>query len=299
MYAPPLMLGLLLAAAPPGNDYQVTMTSKEVVIPFTTMIPLPQLSARINGKRVNLVIDTGGPGLDLSPGFARAAGIETRAAGSAVFAGGLRAAIRAGHVDRLDIGGATLRSLPIHVPPQMPPGVDGIIGTSILDRFLATIDYPRHRLVLRDRSASREFEIAAKARGDIVVSMVALRGREIFVRAQVNSAPETYYVVDTGGPGIGVDLSKTEIAAAAVEPDVLHPQMMMGGGGPTKALPFFASVNLGGKVFSHVPGVYLPEARQNGVLPFAVGGRLSQELFNRGALTFDFVAMKLVLHVPR
>lgn len=299
MYAPLQTLMLLLAAVPLDSDYRVTMASREIVVPFTSMNPLPQLTARIDGRRANLVIDTGGPGLDLSPGFSRALGIETKAAGSAVFAGGLPAAIRAGRVDRLDIGGATLRSLPVHVPPQMPPGVDGVIGTNVLDHFLATIDYPHRRLVLRARSASREFEAAAKARGEIVVPMVVLRGREIFVRARVNTAPEAYYDVDTGGPGIGVDLTKTEIAAAAIVPDVSHPQMMMGGGGPTKALPFVASINLGGIVFSHVPGVYLPEAKPIGIFPFAVGGRLSQELFNRGALTFDFVAMKLVLDVPR
>jgi hypothetical protein len=199
-----------------------------------------------------------------------------------------------GHVDELRLGGASIRSIPIHVPPQIPPGVDGVLGTNILYRFLSTIDYTNRRLVLRPKSASKAFLEAAAARGAIVVPMLLAPNHFIFCRARVANAPAALFNVDTGGPGIGVDLTKAELAAAGISPDASHPLTFVGGGGPTRAFPFVTDVTLGARTFRDVPGVYLPDGERTTIFPFAVAGTISQELFRRGALTFDFAAMKLV-----
>jgi hypothetical protein len=44
--------------------------------------------------------------------------------------------------------------------------------------------------------------------------------------------------------------------------------------------------------------MYTPEGNQYGIFPFETGGSLSHLYFHTHALTFDFVAMKLVLEKP-
>jgi predicted aspartyl protease len=118
----------------------------------------------------------------------------------------------------------------------------------------------------------------------------------IVTRAHVNAAPEALFVIDTGGPGIGVDLTAASLKAAGITPEAAHAQTMLGGGGPTRALPFTAaSVTMGSVTRHDVPGVYLPDAKSADNLPFAVGGRISQEFFRHMAVTFDFRAMAIVL----
>ncbi|MBD5657520.1 MAG: aspartyl protease family protein [Candidatus Eremiobacteraeota bacterium] len=281
-----------------GPDYRVTIADAEVDVPFESSDPLPEVRAIVDGKPANLVIDTGGPGLDLAASFVKALGIATEPAGQAAFAGGLRGDLRIGRIDKLDLGNASVRSIPIHVPPEMPPGIDGVIGTNVLYRFLSTIDYAKRRLVLRPKAASPRFEADAEARKAVILPMLLVPDHFIFARARIDNAPEALFSVDTGGPGIGVDLTKDELAAAAIVPDASHPGTFDGGGGTTRTLPYIADVTLGDRTFHKLPGVYLPGDKRTRIFPFTVAGTISQELFKRGALTFDFSAMKLVFDAP-
>jgi len=286
-----------------GRNYRVAMTGEEVDVPFQ-IDPVPEIDALVNGKPAHLLLDTGGPGLDLTPAFAKALGVETQRGGEALFAGGRPGFFSIGHIDRLDLGGASIRSLPITVTEQPPispgsrPGIDGVIGTKILYRFLSTIDYVNRRLVLRRKTASATFDAAAEARGAIILPMLLVPDHTIFARARVNDAPEALFNVDTGGPGIGVDVSKAEVAAAGVVPDASRAETILGGGGPTRILPFTANVTLGRRTMRQVPGIYLLDGDMHRIFPFRVAGAISQELFKRGALTFDFCAMKLIFDAP-
>ncbi len=118
----------------------------------------------------------------------------------------------------------------------------------------------------------------------------------VFARAHANAAPDGLFSIDTGGPGVGVDLSKSSLAAAGITPDAAHPRSMMGGGGPAQLLPFTAaSVTMGDHTEHDVPGVYLLGGGMEDLFPFAVAGRISHEFFRHSAVTFDFSAMVLVL----
>ncbi|MBC5801989.1 MAG: aspartyl protease family protein [Candidatus Eremiobacteraeota bacterium] len=280
-----------------GPDYRVTITDAQVDVPFR-IDPLPEFEALVDGKRAHLLLDTGGPGLTLGSSFAKALGVATRPGGEGVFAGGLRGAIRSGHVDRLDLGGASIRSLPMSVA-GVPPGIDGALGTNVLYRFLSTIDYANRRLVLRRKTESKTFNAGASARGAAIVPMLLVPDHFIFARARVGDAPEALFSVDTGGAGVGVQLTKTELHAAAIVPDSSHPTNFVGGGGAVRTLPFAADVTLGRRTFRQVPGVYSPDGDPFGTFPFSIAGAISQELFKRGALTFDFSAMKLIFEVPK
>ncbi len=282
-----------------GPNYRVTMTAAQVDLPFLRTAPLPEIELLVDGKPAHVLLDTGAPGLSLSSSFVKRLGLATNPAGVGVFAGGLRRNLGMGHVDRLDMGGASIRSIPISVLDEFPPGIDGVLGTNVLYRFLSTIDYADGRLVLRPKTASKSFEARASARGAVIVPMLLVPDHFIFARARVGRAPEALFSVDTGGAGVGVQLTKTELDAAAIVPDAAHPSVFRGGGGPTRILPFSADVTLGNLTVRGAPGVYSPDGDPYGIFPFRVAGTVSQELFKRGALTFDFSAMKLVFDARR
>jgi hypothetical protein len=291
-------LALIQSRRGDGPDLRADPLAGEVDVPLARIDPLPVLDVRVDGKPARLLLDTGGTGLDLATAFARKIGLATQSAGQGTFAGGLHADVRRGHVDRLDLGAATVRSLPVSVLDQIPPDVDGVLGTSVLYDFLSTIDYPNRRLILRPKSASDAFERAAATRGATIVPMLLVPDHFIFVRARAGSGPEALYNVDTGGGGIGVQLTKASLAAAGIVPDTTHPGDFHGGGGDAHAIPFVADVTLGARTFRALPGLYFDNGDQYGIFPFAVAGTLSHELFKRGALTFDFTAMRLVFEAP-
>jgi hypothetical protein len=291
------LLGRIAERQAANGDYRVSLAAAEVDVPFTQVDPLPEIDARVDGKPAHLLLDTGGEGLDLAATFANRVGLVTHAGRMGTFAGGLHRAVRTAHVDRLDLTGASIRSIAVTVIGQLPPGIDGVLGTGVLYRFLSTIDYPRKRLVLRPKSASSAFEARAAGRGAIIVPMLLVPDHFIFARARAGKAPEALFSIDTGGGGVGIQLTKAELHAAGVVPDYAHSATFVGGGGPTRTVPFTADVTLGGRTIRGVPGVYFPDGDQFGIFPFTVAGTLSHELFKRGALTFDFAAMRLVFDV--
>ncbi len=279
-------------------DLRADPLTGEASIPLVQIDPLPVLEGSVDGQPARLLLDTGGTGLDLASTFAQKLGIATHAAGQGVFAGGLHADVRQGHVNRLDLGTATVRSLPVSVVDRIPPDVDGVLGTNVLYEFLSTIDYRNRRLILRPKAESATFERAAAARGATIVPMLLAPDHFIFVRARAGKGPEALYNVDTGGGGIGVQLTKTSLDAAGIVPDTTHSGDFAGGGGAAHTVPFVADVTLGERTWHDIPGLYFDNGDQYGIFPFAVAGTLSHELFKRGALTFDFTAMKMTFDAP-
>jgi hypothetical protein len=279
------------------NDYKIAFAGSPARVVLTAIDPLPTLKATINGIPVTLAIDTGGANIDVSEALATSLNLPMQDAGEGIFAGGQKAPLRSTRIERLDLPGVTVRGIPGNIMPGKPsPGIDGVIGTSFLYHFLATIDYVRSTLVLRPAAESAAYLASAKAAGATAVPMWLAGDHFLFARAHVNAAPDALYSIDTGGPGIGVDLTTATLAAAGITPDAAHPRSMQGGGGTVQLLRFTAaSVTMGGLTLHDVPGVYVPSGGLEGVFPFAVAGRISHEFFRRTAVTFDFSDMMLVL----
>ncbi len=59
-------------------------------------------------------------------------------------------------------------------------------------------------------------------------------------------------------------------------------------------MPFVATVRFATIRRTDVPGSYTPDGNLYGLFPFEAGGSLSHLVFRLHALTFDFVAMKLL-----
>jgi len=285
---------------PSGTDFQIEMPGDRVDVPFLATDPLPVLHAKINGADATLFLDTGAPSLVLTPEAAQRLKVPTKSAGQGVFAGGMTGSVSTGRVDSVAFDGLTVRGIDADVlPAPIELGgrkLDGAIGTVFLFHFLSTIDYVHGRLTLRPRSASAAFEAEAKSGGAAVVPMWLVGDHFIFARASVNQAPAALFNIDTGGEGLGVQLTKPALDAAHISPDATKASTFTGGGGAARTFPFTAaSVSLGSFAQTNVPGLYFPDGDQFKIFPFDVAGTLSHAYFRHTELTFDFEAMQLVV----
>jgi hypothetical protein len=282
------------------------VTGGESAVPFLTADPLPVVRGLANGIAGTFIIDTGAD-VDLEPAFAATIGVKTQGAGTGVFAGGERAAIKGGTLQSLALGSATARDVPVHVFPTHAAAlfgnlhVDGIIGTTYFERFLATIDYPQRRLVLRQRSpaSSAAFQAAAMAMGATIVPCYLAGDHFVLARAQVNDAQPGLFLFDSGLAGGGIMSTVLLVKAASITLDTAKASTGFGGGGAVTSVPFVAHiVAVGSAVQRDVPGIFTPQGSPLGIFPFTVWGAISNDFLRHYAYTVDFDAMKIVLAPP-
>lgn len=287
-----------------SGTYQIKGDSKATFLPFVATDPLPIVKVRLNGHREGyFLIDTGAPGLVLDPGTAKALQLKVNSAGEGVFAGGQQARVMQSTLDEVGLGDAVVRHVPVAVLPMAgapaPSNIhlDGIIGTSLLSHFLTTLDYRHGRLILAPRADSDRFEQSARRRGDSLVPLWYIPDHFLFVQASVSGC-SAMFNVDTGGAGIGVQASKNLVERGGINLDMGHKGFVSGPGGDVSTIPFTASVLVGNTKVDEVPGVYMPDGDQYGIFPFTVGGTISHLFFRDQVVTFDFVAMRMILARP-
>ncbi len=278
-----------------------SVTGGESAVPFVTADPLPVVRGLANGVAGTFIIDTGAD-VDLEPSFAASIGVKTEGAGTGVFAGGERAAIKGGTLQSLALGGASARYVPVHVFPTHAAAlfgnlhVDGVIGTTYFERFLVTIDYPQRRLVLRARSPESSAAFQAAAAGATIVPCYLAGDHFVLARAQVNNAPAGLFLFDSGLAGGGIMSSAQLVKAAAIRLERDKSGTGYGGGGAVTAVPFVAQrIAVGSAVQHDVRGIFTPQGSPLGIFPFTVWGAISNDFLAHYAYTVDFDAMKIVL----
>jgi tetratricopeptide (TPR) repeat protein len=282
-----------------------TIDGSQASVPFIATDPLPAVRVRVNGKHDAIfLIDTGGPSVVLDSDFAHELGLNVQAAGSGTFAGGKTAALSQATVDSISLAGATAYELTATVIPTRPISpfpnirIDGIVGTGLLERFLATLDYPHASLVLRPRgpAASAAFEAAARGADATIVPCWLVGDHFVMAHARVNDAPSGLFLFDSGLAGGGLLPSKQLVSAAGLQLDTANATQGTGGGGTFSAIPFVAKTIAVGNAVQHaVPGIYSPDGSPLSVFPFDVQGVISHEFLKSYAYTVDFDAMKIVL----
>jgi tetratricopeptide (TPR) repeat protein len=287
---------------------RTTIEGDRAVVPFAATDPLPAVRVRINGSHdATFLVDTGGPSIVLDSDFARELGLTVKGAGSGTFGGGKTAAISQTELDSISLANATAYDIAATVIPTRGispiPGVriDGIVGTGLLERFLATLDYPHARLILRARgaAASAAFEASARRAGATIVPCWLVGDHYVMADAQVNAAPRGLFLFDSGLAGGGLMPSKALLDAAAIQLDNANATQGTGGGGTFAAIPFVAkTIAVGSAVQHDVPGVYTPGGTPLSIFSFTVQGVISHVFLKNYAYTVDFDAMKLVLAPP-
>lgn len=179
----------------------------ELVLPFLQPAPwqLPRLTIEVNGLEADARIDTGGELLTLSADVAAAVGFEPVVTAEGVFAAGARGEIGYGRIESILLGPLLIRAVPAAVMALERP----VVGTGFLGQFLATLDYPGNRLVLRPRGSSAP-------EGGAKVPFALAASHLLLARGSLDDLDVLTFIVDSGledaggasfaVPGVTLDL---------------------------------------------------------------------------------------------
>lgn len=193
------------------NPNQIDWNGKnETVIPFVTTDPLPIVPVEINGKRINVIIDSGGPMFVVDEKIAKEIGIkEASKEESTKFAGGNSAEISFGQADSLTIGDVNMKNIPVMLGPfdgfaegfKDYKDIHGILGTSVLKEFVPTMNYPSGQLVLRPRNEVGRNNLNKMLANDEILEEVPFTLASthfMFGKGSVNQKSNLNFFVDSG-----------------------------------------------------------------------------------------------------
>jgi len=132
----------------------IVEADKTVVLPFVadSRVPLtfwPGISGKVNGQAMTVMFDTGAPFIVM--GKDRAAALGIKVLGSHAGKQATRdVMVGEGLAERVEIGDdIVLKNVPVSIMPKL----DWVIfGTSLLERFFTTVDYPNSRFILTPRA---------------------------------------------------------------------------------------------------------------------------------------------------
>jgi hypothetical protein len=172
---------------------------RETHIRFQAADPLPVFPVQVGARVISVILDTGADQLILDTELARTLGVVVVDSAMGSFAGGRSARVGFGSIPTLRLGTVTLHDVPVQVLPvarftfdrRRPVG--GILGTSILRQFRATVDYARRRLTLRARDQAWTPAAAA-----VEVPFVMDATHLLYARGGLGSRDDLTLFVDSG-----------------------------------------------------------------------------------------------------
>ena len=275
-------------------------------VPFLQTDPLPVVEAGIDDGRTGLfLIDTGAGEVYLDRTFARELQVPSFGVERGGFGGGLVGRYEHGRVRALQLGGMSVRDLPVvllDTRPLMalPDGqrIDGILGTVLFYHFLVTIDYPGGRLVFRPATAEgrRQFESSVEGRSRIEVPFWMSDDHYMVAWGRLNESEPRLFFVDTGLGGAAFTAPPSMLAEAGIhtfgpkERGRVAPGEIAVQTFPIERLSLGAAQQrdlLG--MAGPFPGPLEREHR------FRIAGLISHGFFRPYQLTFDFARMRLIL----
>jgi hypothetical protein len=255
-----------------GQPYQLDWHSEDrtSIVPFVMTDPVPLLMVEVNRVPIAVFFDTGGDLLIIDPDIASALGVEATAAAKGPFGGGQEAEFGFGQVTSLKLIDVTINNVPVMILPTKRfsdiykgKGIvlGGVIGTSMLRQFLATLDYGNGQLILRERSAAGLKRLRAAQRGKEIVEIpfVLDYTHLMMARGSLNEKVNLTTFVDSGlahEAKFTAPIQTLEYAGIPIpERNYVDP---IGGGGGVWESGFFevASIGLGPLVQQKVKGEY-------------------------------------------
>jgi hypothetical protein len=267
-----------------GTPYQISGASS-TTLPFLTLDPLPSVTAAVNGMKAAFTLDTGAT-FTFSAALARAAGVRLVAT-VLVNHGSGPVPSYIGVVDSLRLGQIEVRNFPVLWDDvSFTTGPAGVIGTTIFYHFQTTMDYAGRVLSLARTAAARRA-------GTTTAPLWLAPDHFLFSEGRIGKAGPGPVLIDTGGVGLGVVLTKAQAGVAGVVPDYGKPELDFG----VTVYPCTADVAIGAVTRRDMPGVTGP------ILPpaefgFGYSGTVSHEFFKPLSVTFDFTTMTTLIRHP-
>ncbi|WP_329086585.1 aspartyl protease family protein [Actinomadura citrea] len=276
-----------------GMSYRIE-GAHQTQVPIISVDPLPSVRASINGGPARtFIIDTGAT-LALRSVTAQEAGLRALAT-STTHPAGQTLTTYHGVMDSFRVGDIGMGNVPVVWydlrTPDLPDGSKpaGVIGTELLSRFIATLDYAAPTLVLRRRTPAQVRQARAEA-GRTRASRLPLwiAGDHVPCSlGSVNALGPRVASLDTGGMGLGIMMTENNAKRAKVAIDYDHPNDQ----GPMKSYPISPErISLGGAVGRDVPGVVGPWPWLT-LFGFDTVGNFTHEFFKHRAITFDYASM--------
>jgi hypothetical protein len=291
-------------ADPYQKEWQDEIRESEVLLVMTD--PLPVLTIEVNRVPVVVFLDTGGDMLILDPEIAEALQIEPVAAREGTFAGGHRAQVQHGVVDRVSLGRVALRNVPVSILPtkRFSRGFDGgsvtiggILGTSILRQFLTTIDYAEERVIFRERSekGAAAFREAVAGQKATEVPFALDRYHVMLARGVLDSGENLTFFVDSGLNSDACCVAPIQTLQYLGIPVPEQDEVGVGGGqGEVTSGTFpIARISLGPLARENLEGIYGPMPPQLFLgFGYALDGMVSHRYLRQFTTwTIDFDAM--------
>ena len=239
--------------------YQMDGPAK-TALPFALTDPLPVVQISVEGVDIHVLIDTGGAELILDAEFAEEIGVDLFGSQEATLAGGKKTSLAQGRVEHIMLGEIGIWRVPVHVASvrafsSVTGGryrIDGIVGTSLLAQFCATVDYPDHRLVLARPGTSEDVQ------GEEVVFQTWL-DHYMIAEGWLNGQGPLRFFVDSGLVGGAFTCPARTLEAAGV--DVPEVKVQPGIGGEYKMAAFeIVELGLGPLRQQHLTGLYIEPA---------------------------------------
>lgn len=280
-----------------GRPYEVRGAQKTRV-PFVCVDPLPCVKAAVNGARPqSFLIDTGAT-LALSTKTAEQAGLRALST-SVSHPAGQTLTTYHGVMESFRLGDIVLRNVPVVWydlrMPDLPDGSQpsGVIGTTLLSHFLATMDYAKQALILRRKTGAqlRAFQAEARRSGADRLPLWLAGDHVPCTLGSLNDYGPRVASLDTGGMEMGVMTTEENAKRADIQIDYDHPTT---GGGMTTYPITPARISLGNKVGRNIPGVVggWPWLQLFG---FETIANFTHEFFKPHAITFDYANMNFYI----
>jgi hypothetical protein len=249
-----------------------------------------------------MALDTGSRDLLIDASAARLTGIEAVEGQSPVFWSGTRLSVRNAIVQKLEIGGLTIQTLPAGITTlrkwslQIHPRAEkvvGVIGLGFLRAFTPTFDYKAQTLTLRRGAAT--FTPGTQAQR---VPFETWGESELTVYGSLAGGRRMAMVVQSGVPECGVGAPLEVFEEIGVRPGMMS-RAVKGAGVWLTGRPWLAlnvpTVALGPIVEDKVPGwsgaLDSGELWRHGVRRDAL---LSHDFFKGKRVTYDWAAHDLV-----
>jgi Flp pilus assembly protein TadD len=252
------------------------------VVPFKLVNNKIVVLGRLNGARVEWVLDTGAERTGVSPDVATAAGI--RAVTSTLTAGvGRRSVrrIRLGRADSVEIGSLKVRNVPVAIRAPLFGGAARWKGQSLSPLalgFSLSVDYRLKQIVL-----ARALTSDASTGVTLPMRIHPLP----LIRGTLNSTHPAYFVVDTGGEVISIGSDTADLLDMA--PPRHIPLRVMGMSGSDEKAFLLPGVDLDfeGVSLRRVGLAVLDLRAPSVLLGFQVGGIVGHNFLSHYRVSID------------
>ena len=286
------------------DSWQLARANTPVEITWLTATPLPVITAQINGRTANLLLDTGAGDTVLDTRFAVDAGVRLGGQEQRSFAGGIPAPVTYGHVEELavkDLGIHHILAQVIDIThslgdwfPDLP--IHGILGSGLFSRFRTTLDYHTGTLRLDTHNTCGAARTDDTAHDRAGAAMWLAENQLLLTQAALPALADGVWFLDSGMTGGALAVPGTEVETLGLELYQSDALIGTGGGGTVQGHKLSVDwLRLDQLCRHNLDGVMLDAFALSHSCGFEIQGLIGHDLLREAVLTLDFPAMRLYL----